>query len=303
MADFNRFGNMMPPAEYMTSPYKMDRAPIKIIDGLWFVGNLWTSSHLIDTGDGLILLDTCCTGSLPGLIRNITELGFKLSQLRYIVLSHAHSDHYGAANALAALSGAKVLMGRVDADYMRTHPERMAHWNSSTGSYNENPHLDGELEDGDIVTLGNVRMRCVLTPGHTVGVMSHFWDMQDNGRTLHVGIYGGAGFVSVSEKSLREDGNDLSLRDAFAASIDKVWDEKVDVMLGNHPFHNDTYIKAGRAAAGNGNPYIDPTEWQRYLTELRTRFHDFLTKTPEQVDEMYAESQFCGYYKITDDML
>lgn len=300
MSDFNRFGNMMPPAEYMRSPYKMDRHPFCIAGNLFFVGNLWTSSHLIDTGDGLILLDTPCAGGLPGLLRNIWELGYELSQLKYIVISHAHPDHYGSANALAHLSGAKVFLGRVDAEYMRTHPERMDRWNRDVGFYNESCVPDVELEDGDVVSLGNTRMRCVLTPGHTIGVMSHFWDTEIDGKTMHVGIYGGAGFVTVSEKALREENLPLSLQKSFSDSIDKVWNEPVDIMLGNHPFHNDTYQKWEKAQPGGANPFVDSAEWHRFLSDLRTRYSDFLRKTPEEVAAMYVTSQFCDYYRIPD---
>ena len=76
MEGFNRFGNMNPTQEYCRRPYLMDRPAFSIAGNLYFVGNLWCSSHLIDTGDGLILLDTPTAGSLPGLLFNIAVLGF-----------------------------------------------------------------------------------------------------------------------------------------------------------------------------------------------------------------------------------
>lgn len=62
---FNRFGNMMPPEEEVKRPYLIDRAPFRILENLYYVGNQWCSSHLIDTGDGLLLLDTPCASGLP----------------------------------------------------------------------------------------------------------------------------------------------------------------------------------------------------------------------------------------------
>lgn len=87
MEHFNRFGNMSPTQEYMHRPYLMNRAPFQIRGNLYFVGNLWCSSHLIDTGEGLILLDTPCAGSMPGLIHNIWKLGFNPEDLKYIIVS------------------------------------------------------------------------------------------------------------------------------------------------------------------------------------------------------------------------
>lgn len=297
MEAFNRFGNMNPTPEYAKRPYLMDRPPFRIAGNLYFVGNLWCSVHLIDTGAGLILLDTPIAGNLPGLINNIWSLGFNPADIKYIIVSHAHADHYGAVRALVHMTGAKTFLSAVDAEYMRQHIKQMEIMNQKIGYYNECFEPDVELEDGDLIELGNTRIRCVLTPGHTVGVMSHFWTLEDGGRTLRIGIYGGAGFVTVSKKALEEDGLPLSVQQTFLDSIDKVWDEPVDLMLGNHPFHNDTYHKYERMAGGDANAFIDPTEWHRFLSELRDKCRAFLAMTPEQVEKMYARTQMEDYYR------
>lgn len=296
MKDFNRFGNMNPSSEHMARPYLMNRPAFKICGNLYFVGNQWCSSHLIDTGEGLILLDTPCGDSLTGLIDGIWSLGFNPKDLKYIVVSHAHTDHYGAVKALVHMTGAKTFLGAVDAKDMREHYHRCEAMNHLFGHYNEGFEPDVELEDGDCIELGNTRIRCVLTPGHTIGVMSHFWTLEDQGRRLNVGIYGGAGFASIAEEALKRDGEPLSLQKAFGESIDKVWNEPVDIMLGNHPFHNDTYVKYQRMCQGEKDVFIDPTEWRRFLTELKQRYQKFLTLSPAEIADMYAESQYLDYY-------
>ena len=297
MAAINRFGNMMPSPEEWKHPYLLDRTPFQIAGNLSYVGNQWCCSHLIDTGEGLILLDVPCTSGLPGLLYNIDYLGFRLRDIRYIIVSHAHTDHFGCVNALVHRTHAKTFLGAVDAEDMRLNPDRIEAMNQDLGAYNESFVPDVELKDGDIVELGNTRIRCVLTPGHTIGVMSHFWDMEYKGKTIHVGIYGGAGFVSLSEETLKRNHLPLSMQKTFVDSIDKVWDEKVDLMLGNHPFHNDVYQKYIRRCRGEEEPFIDPTEWHRYLQELKDRFAAFLKLTPEEVRKMYEHSQLADYYK------
>lgn len=89
----------------MRRPYLLNRPPFRIAGNLYFVGNEWCSSHLIDTGEGLILLDTPCASALPGLVNNIWSLGFSLEDLKYIIVSHAHTDHYGAVRALVHMTG------------------------------------------------------------------------------------------------------------------------------------------------------------------------------------------------------
>ncbi|WP_352397427.1 MBL fold metallo-hydrolase [[Clostridium] aminophilum] len=297
MTTINRFGNMMPPPEAVAHPYLLDRTPFQIAGNLYFVGNEWCCSHLIDTGAGLILLDVPAASGLPGLLYNIDYLGFHIRDIKYIIVSHAHSDHFGCVNALVHRTHAKTFLSAADAMDMRQNPERVAAMNRDLGPYNESFVPDVELQDGDTIELGNTVIRCVLTPGHTVGVMSHFWDMDYRGRTVHIGIYGGAGFVSLSKESLRKNNLPLSLQDAFLDSIAKVWDEPVDIMLGNHPFHNDIYQKYMRRCRGEEDPFLDPTEWHRFLQELKDRFLDFLKMTPEEVREMYRDSQLTMYYQ------
>lgn len=296
MKKFNRFGSMMPPEEYMKRPYLLDQKPFCIAGNLYYVGNNWCSSHLIDTGEGLILLDTPCASGLAGLVNNIWELGFCPADLKYIIVSHAHTDHFGAVRALVHMSKAKTFLGTMDARDMRENPERMAAMNADFGSYEECFEPDVVLADGDVVELGNTRIRCVLTPGHTVGVMSHFWTMEHEGKELRVGIYGGAGFISLSDAALKRNGQPLSLQTKFWESIEKVWDEEVDVMLGNHPFHNDTYRKYQRMLQGDRGAFIDNTEWRRFLQELKEKYREFLGKVPEEVEAMYQGSQWNEYY-------
>ena len=297
LKSFNRFGNMMPPDEVMTRSYLMAEEPFQIYGTLYFVGNTWCSSHLIDTGDGLLLLDTPCLHELAYLINNIYKLGFKLADLKYIVVSHAHSDHYGAVRALVHLTGAKTFMGRVDAEDLMAHPERQKNLNQGC-RYDEFFEPDVLLEDGDVIKLGNTKMRCVLTPGHTLGVMSHFWEAYDGEESKKVGIYGGAGFVTLTKSRMEREGIPEHLREDFRTSIEKVWDEDVEIMLGNHPFHNDTYDKNERRTENGENPFIDPTEWKRYLQELKDCYQEFLALNEEQVAEMYKESAYLTYRDI-----
>ncbi len=296
---FIRFGNMFPPEEAKLHPYLIDKDPFKIAGNLYYVGNMWCASHLIDTGEGLVLLDVPCASGYPGLLYNIQKLGFKVDDVKYIVISHAHTDHYGCVNALVHRTHAKTFMGRVDTEDMLNNPERTKRLDDGLGPYNESFIPDVKLEDGDVIELGNLKMRCVLTPGHTIGVMSHFWDMDVDGKKIHVGIYGGSGYGSLSTEGLKKFGLPLTMQEVFLQSIEKVRNEPVDLMLGNHPFHSDEYQKHKRSLTEKENPFIDPSEWQRFLDELGTGFKEFLNYSPEQMKELFAESHLMEYYGDT----
>ena len=187
--NFNRFGNMNPSEEMYMRNYLMAEEPFKIIGNLYFVGNTWCSSHLIDTGKGLILLDTPALPEFPYLLDSIYKLGFKPKDIRYIIVSHAHSDHYGAVKALVLMTGAKTFMGEIDAKVMKTNDVKQGDKKySQQVRFNEIFEPDVLLKDGDTIELGNTKIRCVLTPGHTDGVMSHFWEAQEGGRTYRISI-------------------------------------------------------------------------------------------------------------------
>jgi len=292
-----RFLNTFPPDDFMEHSYYMAEDPVMIWGNLYFVGNSWCSSHLIDTGEGLILLDTGCRAELPWLLDSIWRLGFNPHEIKKIIISHAHHDHYGAARSLVYLTGAKTYISRVDGEDMLASSERIDKMNHQRIPPDEVFQADILLDDGDIIELGNTKIRCVLTPGHTVGVMSHFWDVYRGNESKHVGIYGGAGFGMLSEKSLRHNGMPQYLRKSFLDSIDKVWDENVDIMLGNHPCHNDTFIKAARLTSGDAEAFVDPDEWKRFLLEMRNSYNKFLSLSDEEDKELFENSgflNFCG---------
>ena len=291
-----RFLNTFPPDKMLCHPYWMAEPPFRIWGNLYFVGNSWCSCHLIGTGDGLILLDTPCLAELPYLLDSIWSVGFNPREIRMILISHAHHDHYGAASALRHITGAKICLSAVDAADMAARPEWFHRHNRERIPPDENFRADRLLEDGETVKLGDTQIQCALTPGHTPGTMSHFWTAHDRERgPARIGIYGGAGFGTVRTAFLEEAGLPLSLQQAFEASIQKVWYRPVDLMLGNHPCHNDTFSKWRRLQAGEQNPFWDPSEWQRFLGELRCSYRAFMALAPADQTALYERSRFCDY--------
>lgn len=295
MSKFSRFGNTFPPESVGNHNYLLAVKPFKIMGNLYYVGNAHCSAHLIDTGEGLILLDTPFFCDFPYLIDSIWQLGFNPRDIKYIIVSHAHVDHYGCVKALVHMTGAKTFMGEIDVKEMNEHPENFAEMNRSRGYNDECFEADVALKDADVIELGNTKIRCALIPGHTIGTMAHFWEAEDEGKTYRVGIYGGAGFVTLTDEWIEKHGLPKSIKEDFAKSIDKVWDEPVDIMLGNHPFHSDTLAKRNRLLGGDKYAFVDPEEWQRFLTELKDSYTSFLKMTPVEVKEAYGTSAFMEF--------
>ena len=258
-------------------PWEGYMPPFKIFGNLYFVGTTFVSSHVIDTGDGLILLDSNYPQCTYLVLENMRKLGLDPMNIKYILHSHGHYDHVGGTRAIVELTGAKTIIGRADRDYVNGTLDLT--WAKELGfTYNEMFEPDILLDDGDIFELGNTKIRCVSTPGHTPGVMSFFFNVTDGKDTYIAAMFGGAGMNSMRLKFLDEYGLPHSLRDDFVNSLDRVPDEQVDILIGNHPGDVDTKGKYQRMLDGEENPFLDRTAWHRRLAYCRKQFDDMVAE-------------------------
>lgn len=250
--------------------------PFAICGGLYFVGNKDVGAHLIDTGNGLILIDTTYPTTASILIDSIWRAGFDPKNIRYILHTHGHFDHFGATALLASISGAKTFLGEADAKMFRNRPE-LALIGDCKYAYLEPFVPDVQLRDGDCIELGNTVIRAVSTPGHTDGVMSFFFDINCGERNLTAGLFGGAGLNTLCRTFLDKYGGE-ERREKFLESLAKVKGEKVDITLGNHTNQNHTLEKREKQLQNpqGENPFVDPSEWKRFLEQTRLQFEKMI---------------------------
>lgn len=232
--------------------------PFHILKGISYVGTYAASVHLIDTGDGLVLIDTGYRSSVYTIVDGIYRLGYKPEDVKYIFLTHWHGDHTeGVAPLLTVAKNAKTVIGIRDDAIVR-----------------KNGYFDPDIvvKDGDTLTLGKVTFRFVETPGHTVGVISIFFDYEEEGRVYYVGTFGGAGPLSLFEDNASYY---PGARDDYFKSIERLKKEKVDLFIGNHCWNNDTDGKAEQLRAHpETNPFVDDKEFYRFLDFCRDRVLD-----------------------------
>jgi metallo-beta-lactamase class B len=284
------------PSKYAFIPEKYDHfyrypeqyrlTPFKIFGNLYFVGNADVGCHLLDTGDGLILIDTGYPTTRPLLVQSIWEMGFNPTDIRYILHTHGHFDHFGGTALMCSLSGAKTYLGAPDAEMFRKRPE-MSLISCSKYSYTELFTPDVELNDGDVVSLGNAKIRAVSTPGHTMGVMTYIFEVTDGRETHTAGLYGGSGVNTLCRDSIEEFLNP-QWRDYYLNSLEKVRREPVDIMLGNHTGQNKTKEKYQQMCdhPDGGNPFIDPEEWNRFLDTYRDLYRQMLQDEANGTDQI-----------------
>lgn len=262
--------------DYFEHPEKYRINPFRIYGNLYYVGDRDACPYLIDTGDGLILIDTGYGHETQYLIENIERLGFRVEDIRIIIHSHGHYDHFGGTQRIKDISGAKVYMSRVETQLLRQMPERaLCHHSPVPGA--QIPWPDHQLEDGQHIRLGNTDIRCVLSPGHTFGTMSFFFDVTENGHTLRVGYWGGAGLLTVYKAYCSWYHLPPTKSEAMMNTIEKLRKEPVDISLGNHAGQCDMIKKRQQWLADpSTNPYIDSSYWQRFLDQVQAKCEEMI---------------------------
>lgn len=194
--------------DFYHHPEKYLVEPFRIIGNLYFIGNKDVSSYLLDTGDGLMILDTGYPTTQGLLVYSIMALGFRIEDIRMILHTYGHFDHIGGTALLKTLSHARTYLGWRDARMFEKQPEL------SLKEFSGCPYFT------------------LFTP-------------------------------------------DRLMRDG-----DKIYEEKVDVNLGNHTDQNSTLEKWERmrgAAAAEGNPFVEPLEWRRFLDGVKRRYGEMVS--------------------------
>ena len=155
------------------------RPPVRVFGNSYLVGFGGLSVALIDTGEGLILIDGALPQAAPAILANVSKLGFNPRDIRYILSTEPHFDHAGGIAALARDTGATVIASARGAQGLRTG--RLAADDPQRGYDSRFPAVTPDLAevramgDGAVLRLGNVAITARATPGHTAGSMSWSW--------------------------------------------------------------------------------------------------------------------------------
>lgn len=232
------------------------QAPFRIFGNTWYVGTAGLAVILIDTGDGLVLLDGALPQSVPRIASNIEAVGFSLEDVRLVALSHAHYDHAGGIAAVQRASGARVVTSRHAANTL-----------ARGDLLEDDPQYGGDVtafpavasaeivEDGGSIVIGDIRLTAVYTPGHTPGGVSWTWRSCAAGECRQF-VYADSLGPVAGESYRFGDGAANQVR-ASAAAIAEL---DCDILLAPHPFLFRMQEKLERGA----DAFIDGSECAAY---------------------------------------
>lgn len=257
-------------------PWEGYMPPFRIWGNIYFVGTRPASTHIIDTGEGLIMIDSGYQHSLYLVLENMRKLGLDPMDIKYIVHTHGHIDHCGATRALVEMTGAKTFIGEPDKDYV--NGALPLSWAAELKLDLEAFEADVLVNDGDTITLGNTILTAIASPGHTPGAMSYIFEVQEGERKLIAGIHGGAGINSLRKTFLTRYNLPFTYRDDYFATMDKLKTIPVDVYLGNHVGQNQTPKKYQQLIAGNKDAFVDPTGWAKFADSCKKNLAEMIEK-------------------------
>lgn len=247
--------------------------PVRYADGLYYIGTNSSPSWILESTDGLIMIDSAMPADLGHLLEGIKKIGHDVCEIRHIIHSHAHIDHMGCTRALADMTGARTYMGAGDEDCAAGR-NQLQWTNEFNMKYEGAFEPDVIIHDNDEIVIGNRKFRFISTPGHTRGVLTFFFNVSEKGREYTTGMFGGAGIFSMALEYLNRYGLPTSLRDDFIRSIDRALEETVDIHLGNHLGDNMHRQKILELSEDN-NPFLDGSTWRIFLEKRRAEAIEF----------------------------
>jgi metallo-beta-lactamase class B len=248
--------------------------PYRVVGNIYYVGSEGLSAWLISSSEGHVLLDSGPSPAGAKLIEaNVTALGFKLSDVKILINTHAHFDHAGGLAQLKADTGARVWASRPDEPALK----KGQHFGDNDNGLTPFApvKVDKAFGDGQKLKLGETTLVAHLTPGHTIGCTSWTTQVIDRGRPLNVTFpcsASVAGNVLVGNKTYRTIVADYRATFATLKTL------PTDVMLPGHEEQGHLLDKRRKMLAGDVNAFIDPGELARYATASEAAFDKELAR-------------------------
>jgi metallo-beta-lactamase class B len=222
--------------------------PMQVFDNLFFLGNHSVTAWLYGTPEGYLLIDGLNNDqeAETDILGGMRTLGLDPGQIKHVLVTHAHGDHYGGADFIADALGIDILMSQPDWDLAASTPPHPR--------FGPAPRSGKAVIDGQVLRFGESEISLHLTPGHTPGTLSLIFEVLDHGRQHQAMLWGGTGFNFGP--------NPVIFRE-YAASAEKMrrlsHQAGVDVFLSNHVRRDqaDVLMKAlAQREPGGPHPFV-----------------------------------------------
>lgn len=264
------------PSVKSLSPNELRKLPApppgRAFDNLAFVGSKWVSAWALQTSQGLLLIDAMDNDDEaehiidPGL----RKLSLDPADIRTVIITHGHGDHYGGIGYLQRRYKVGVAMS--EADWLMTETKL----EFDRPDWGRPPKRDRVLRAGESLTLGDTTVQMLSSPGHTMGTLSLLFDVKAGKSTHRAMLWGGTAF------NFGRTPDRLRRLEAYIEGTDRaraiVREQNVEVFISNHPTYDGTVERLQRMAAGGPHPFV---MGQDYTLRALTVMHECARATLE----------------------
>jgi len=250
--------------------------PFKIAGNLYYVGSKGLANYLITTPKGHILINSDMEENVPLIRASVEKLGFKFTDIKMLLISHAHWDHNAASDTIKKLTGAKYMIMDADVPVVESGGKTDFQYGNVPSSLYTPTKVDRVLHDGDEVKLGGAVLVAHLTPGHTKGCTTWTMKVHEAGKTYNVVVIGSPnvnpGYRLVNNGAYPQIAEDYEKMFRVLKSLPG------DIFLGAHGNYFDLETKYARLQEGALAAFVDPEGYKKYVADKEQAFKTELAK-------------------------
>jgi len=270
-------GTRVPPVFAQANPdWTEPFPPFRIAGNLYYVGSRGLANYLVTTPQGHILINSDLETNVPMIRDSIEKLGFKFTDVKVLLISHAHWDHDAGSAKIKALTGAKYMVMDGDVAVVESGGKADFQYANDPAALYPAVKVDRVLHDGDEVTLGGAVLVAHLTPGHTKGCTTWTMKVQEAGKTYDVVIVGSPnvnpGYKLVNNAKYPQIAADYERMFRVLPSL------PCDIFLGAHGSYFDMEGKYARYQERGSAAFVDPDGYRRFVTAKEQEFRTELEK-------------------------
>jgi metallo-beta-lactamase class B len=248
----------------------------RIAGNLYYVGTKGLASYLITTSEGHILINSDLEENVPLIRASVEKMGFRFSDVRILLISHAHWDHDAGSALVKRITGARYMVMDADVAVVESGGKDDFQYGRTPGALYEATRVDRVLHDGDQVKLADAVLVAHWTPGHTRGCTTWTLKVTEDGRTYDVVIIGSPN-VNPGYKLVRNAAYPRIAED-YERTFRVLKSLPCDYFLGAHGDYFDMDAKYARLTDAARSPFIDPVGYRQYVARKEQAFRAELAK-------------------------
>ena len=261
-------------------PWETATGLMRIAPHCWYVGESWVGVVLIESNNGIIMIDSGIRSQMWQVFECVRKLGYDPEKdIKLCLLSHAHLDHCSGMALLQHYSHPVMYMSPFEVDWLADN-SHYSHYPSDIDQFI--PFDVDKLYDYKTpIEWGGFTFHVRHTPGHTPGTSSFFFDDTDeDGTVYHVGLHGGMGLNTLVDAYFTDAESAAAARNGYRAMMEDLMQIPVDITISNHA-PNFELLERACADHNDFHPFVDPQYWAKHIQ-----------RALHALDKLEAESKF-----------